>query len=88
MGAFLKCEFFTLVKLLGLVIVVNLIVKIIGDTVYLKILLVGSFIAIGAYILLFVWKFTQLLLMKNSSEYQCKQGDSLKRAFSWLSNIV
>ncbi|ADR33864.1 olfactory receptor Olr853 [Sulfuricurvum kujiense DSM 16994] len=87
MSQFLKCEFFTLLKLVGLLITVNIIVKIIGAESYSKVILLASVIAIVIYIFLFIWKFIRVLVT-NDSEYQCKQGDTFKRALTWLSNIV
>lgn len=69
MKTFLKCEFFTLLKLVGLLIVVNVIVKVIGTGSYLKIILLGSVIAIAIYVFLFIWKFVRML-MTNDAEYQ------------------
>lgn len=87
MSQFLKCEFFTLLKLLGLLIIVNVIVKIIGTEPYLKAILLGSVLAIVIYVFLFIWKFIRVVIA-NDSEYQCKHGDTFKRALTWLSNII
>lgn len=87
MSQFLKCEFFTLLKLLGLLIIVNVIVKVIGTESYLKAILLGSVIAIVIYVLLFIWKFIRVVIT-NDLEYQCKHGDTFKRALTWLSNII
>ncbi len=85
---FLQCEFFTILKLIGLLIVVNVLVKIIGADSYVKILFQGSIIAIAMYVLVFIWKFVRVLTINDISEYQCKKGDAIKRALTWLSNIV
>ena len=87
MSQFLKCEFFTLLKLLGLLIAINILVKIIGAEFYLKAILLASVIAIVFYVFLFIWKFIRMLMTSNL-EYQCKQGDTFKRALTRLSNIV
>lgn len=88
MNKFLQCEFFTFLKLIGLLIVVNVIVKVIGGLPYSKIIFLGSMIAIAIYILIFIWKFIRVLTISDIAEYQCKQGDTLKRALTWLSTIV
>lgn len=88
MGKFLLCEFFTFLKLVGLLIVVNLIVKIIGVVFYSKTIFIGSMFAIVVYTLLFIWKFIRVLISSNIAEYQCTKSDTLKKALTWISNIV
>jgi hypothetical protein len=88
MSKFLQCEFFTFLKLIGLLIVVNVIVKVIGIVSYSKVIFLGSMIAIAIFVLIFILKFIRVLTRRDVSEYQCNQGDSLKRALTWLSNIV
>ncbi|HQS66321.1 MAG TPA: hypothetical protein PLM93_03935 [Sulfuricurvum sp.] len=88
MGKFLQCEFFTFLKLLGLLIVVNVIVKIVGVVLYSKTILIASIFAIVVYALLFIWKFIRVLISSDITEYQCTRSDTLKKAFVWLSNIV
>lgn len=85
MSKFLQCEFFTFLKLVGLLIVVNVIVKIVGVVLYSKTIFIASIFALVVYTLLFIWKFIRILISSDLSEYQC---NSLKKAFTWLSNIV
>lgn len=88
MGKFLQCELFTFLKLLGLIILVNIIVKIVGVVLYSKTILIASIFAIVVYALLFIWKLIRVLISSDSTEYQCTKSDTLKKALTWLSNIV
>lgn len=88
MSKFLQCELFTFLKLFVLLIGLNLFVKIIAIDSYSKMIFMGSLISIVLYILVFIWKLIRLLTLENTSEYQCQQGETLKKALTWLSNIV
>lgn len=88
MTKFLQCEFFTYLKLIILLIVINLIVKVIEVDTYSKVIFLGSVIAIVLYTLLFILKFIRMIMSSGKLEYQCTQGDTLKKALTWISNIV
>lgn len=88
MSKFLLCEMFTFLKILILLIVVFLIVKIVGNDTYIKAILLGGLILITAYGLLFIWKLLRFIFSNDTTDYQCSQGETFKRAMSWISNIV
>lgn len=88
MGKFLQCEVFTFLKLVGLLIIVNLIAKIVGAVLYSRTILIVSILVIVVYILLFIWKFIRVFTSSNLVEYQCVKSDTLKKALTWISNIV
>lgn len=88
MSKFLQCEIFTFLKILILVVIVYSIVKIIGDDIYTKSILIGGLFSIGVYGLLFIWKLVKFIFSNNNTDYQCSQGETLKRAMTWISNIV
>jgi uncharacterized membrane protein YqjE len=85
---FLTCELFIFLKLFGLTLLVILIVNIIGATGYLKAVLMASIVVFLIYIIVFIWKFFKVLMMDDSSKYECEKKDTLKRALTWLLNIV
>jgi sorbitol-specific phosphotransferase system component IIC len=85
---FLQCEFFTYLKLIVLLIIINLIVKVIGADTYSKVIFLGSIIAVVSYTLLFILKFIRMIMSADRLKYQCTQGDTLKKALTWISNIV
>lgn len=85
---FLKCEFWTFLKLFGLTLLIIIIVNIIGATAYLKVVYMASIVVFCLYFIAFVWKFFRVLMMADSSKYQCEKKDTLKRALIWLMNIV
>jgi energy-coupling factor transporter transmembrane protein EcfT len=86
---FLQCEVFTFLKLIVLLLIVYLITKIAGSDKYTNIIVIGSLISIILFGLFFIWKlFMFLFKNENNSEYQCSQNDTLRRAMTWVSNIV
>ena len=85
---FVKCELFIFLNLLGLLLGSTLIVKVIGAESYLKMLFLGSIIAIVAFLLIFIFKFIRFLITDDSSKYICNEGNTMKKALNWLSNIV
>lgn len=88
MSKFLRCEFFTFLKLTALLILLNIIVNVIGIDSYAKTIFLGSLIAIAIFILFFIWKFFLVLMPDDSTCYQCEQQSSFSKALTWLSNIV
>lgn len=88
MGKFLQCEVFTFLKLLILLIIVYLIVKIVGNDTYTKAIFLGGLISISFYGLLFIWKLLRFIFNNDNTDYQCSQGETFKRAMTWISNIV
>ena len=88
MSKFLQCEIFTFLKILILLIVVYLIVKIVGNDIYTKSILIGGLFLIGVYGVLFIWKLVKLIFSNDNTDYQCSQGETFRRAMTWISNIV
>lgn len=89
MVKFLQCEVVTFLKLLVLLLIVYLITKIVGSDRYTNIIIIGSLISIILYGLFFILKlFMVLFKNKNNIEYQCSQNETLRRALTWISNIV
>ncbi len=88
MKKFLYCELFTFIKFIGLLIVVNIIVLIIGASLYSKTIFLGSILAIVMFVIVFIWKFIRILILPNISQYQCTQSNTFKKALTWISNIV
>ena len=88
MVKFLQCEFITFVKLIGFLIVINLVLKFIGIEPYMKVFLSASLIGIILYLFVFIWKLIHVLMIDNVSKYQCENIETVNKALSWLSNIV
>lgn len=88
MGKFLQCEIYTFLKILILLILVYLIVKIIGNDTYTKAIFLGGLISIAIYGLLFIWKLFRFIFNNDNTNYQCSQGETFKRAMTWISNII
>ncbi|MCK9372543.1 MAG: hypothetical protein M0P91_05050 [Sulfuricurvum sp.] len=88
MKKFLLCESFTFLKMLGLLVIVNVIVTILGAESYSKIFFTGSLIAIVFFIIVFILKLVYVTVTQKISEYQCTQDGAFKKALTWLSNIV
>lgn len=88
MSKFLQCEIFTFLKILILLIVVYLIVKIVSNDTYIKAIFLGGLISIVCYGLLFIWKLLRFIFNNDNTDYQCSQGETFRRAMTWISNIV
>lgn len=87
MVKFLQCEVVTFLKLIVLLLIVYLITKMVGSDRYTNIIVIGSLISIVLYGVFFILKLF-MVLFKNNTEYQCSQNDTLRRALTWISNIV
>jgi len=88
MKKFLACEFFTFVKMIGVLFIVNVIVTILGAEAYSKIIFTGSLIAIVFFMLVFILKLVYVTVTQKISEYECTQDGAFKKALTWISNIV
>jgi hypothetical protein len=85
---FLTCEFWTFVKLIGVLLILNILLNIIGIEPYATAFISASLVGIFLYILFFIWKFIKVLTMDDSSTYECKKSETMNKALTWLSNLV
>lgn len=85
---FLKCEFITFAKLIGVLVVINILLNFIGIEPYGKAFLSASLVGVALYFLVFIWKLIRVLMMDDISEYQCNKSETMNKALTWLSNLV
>jgi hypothetical protein len=60
----------------------------VGNDTYTQAIFLGGLISIIVYGLLFIWKLLRFIFSNDKTNYQCSQGETFKRAMSWISNIV
>lgn len=75
MNRFLQCEFFGFLKLIGLLVIINFTIKILGKISYSQEVFVGSVVTFGMYTIWFIIKFVLVLVRNSALEYECKQGE-------------
>ena len=81
MSKFLQCEFFGFLKLIVLLVVVNFIIKILGEISYLQEVFIASVVLFGMYTIWFIIKLVLVLVKNSALEYECKQD-------KWFSDLL
>ena len=85
---FFKCKIIIMIKLISILIILNILLNILKIEPYAKTFFIASLVGVFLYICFIIFEFIKLIFQEKLKDYSCEKSETLKKALTWLSNLV